>query len=76
MANPRGGRGVADGLVPPPATFYVVVCVFYKKLSLVLRAKNYYLENEYEICFKMIEISILETQIFKISWGRACPQIP
>ena len=31
--------------------------------------------NEYEICLKMLEMAILETQIFKHFWG-ACPQTP
>ena len=31
--------------------------------------------NKYEICLKMLEMAILETQIFKIS-VEACPQTP
>ena len=31
--------------------------------------------DEYEICLKMLEMAILDKQIFKNSWG-ACPQTP
>ena len=29
--------------------------------------------NEYEICLKMLEMAILETQIFKNFWGSVLP---
>ena len=68
MADPRGSWGASS---PPPSpssdyfSFYKSK-VYLQKLVL----------NEYEICLKMLEMAILETQIFKIFWGGGMPPDP
>ena len=51
--------------MPPPPFFWSFLIIFikvrFKSKKLVL--------NEYEICFKMMEMANLETQIFKNFWG-------
>ena len=63
----QGGGGLG-GLCPP----FRIIFLFYKSevywQKLVL--------NEYEICLKMLEMVILETQIFKFFWGGHTPRPP
>ena len=62
VADPRGGMG---GLCPPPPflIFFLQKRILLAKLVL----------NEHKICLKMLEMAILETQIFKNFWGSMLP---
>ena len=67
VADPRGGGGIG-GLCPPP--FWILF--FLQKRSLLAKL----LLNEHKICLEMLEMAILETQIFKNFWGSMHPDPP
>ena len=56
VADPGGGAGVPPSLTPL-GVFFFFKSEVYEQKKLVL--------NEYEICLKILEMAILETQIFK-----------
>ena len=62
VADP-GGAG--EPVPPPFGIFFLTKAKFTTEQKLVL--------NEYEICLKMLEIAILETQIFKTFGGGGIP---
>ena len=61
----QGGGGW--GPVSPFLDFFFFTKAKFTSKKLVL--------NEYEICLKILEMAILEIQIFK-TFGKACPQTP
>ena len=65
MADPRG-RGAGDLCSPPPPPLFGFF-PFFTKMKFTSK-KFYVVLNEYEICLKMLEMAILETQIFEDSW--------
>ena len=65
MADPGGGGGWGASVR------FSDYFSFLQKRSLLTKISI----NEYEICLKILEMVILETQIFKI-FGGACPHTP